>query len=200
MNEQEKNNRLWRKEKLFNKLDVNKKSSFLSTWWLEIAQSLKNANCVWELEYLDVISENQYEYWIEKLKQEPWSSFSFPETVIKKGNSYWVHEMLYSKYPSVLPLRYLPVLEQFSAGSKQHLDIFKAINAQLMLGNQSVFLFSIRMSPVIKINLFDLVGLKFEDIILAHEDIAIMAIDGSWLIFKSLEGEWVFGRYKSRFS
>jgi len=194
MNEEEKNNSLLKKERLFNKLEIDKKSSFLNTWWLEIANSLKQANCIWELEYLDVISQNQYDYWLEKLKLEPWSKFSFSETVIQKGNSYWVHEMLYSKYPSVLPLRYLPALEKFSSRSKSSLEILKEISAQLMLDNQAAFLFYIRMSPVIKINLFDLVGFNFEDMVLEHEDMAIMAIDASWLIFKSLEGEWVFGR------
>ena len=194
MNEEEKNNSLLKKERLFNKLEIDKKSSFLNTWWLEIANSLKQANCIWELEYLDVITDNQYDYWLEKLKLEPWSKFSFSETVIQKGNCYWVHEMLYSKYPSVLPLRYLPALEKFSSRSKSSLEILKEISAQLLLGNQAVFLFYIRMSPVIKINLFDLVGFNFEDMVLEHEDMAIMAIDASWLIFKSLEGEWVFGR------
>ncbi len=197
MNEQEKNNSLLKKEKLFNKLVVDKQSSFLATWWIDIPNSLKQANAVWELEYLDIVTEHQFEYWIEKLKQAPWDKFSFPETVIQIGNNYWVHELLYSQFPSVLPLRYFPALENFSPGFKRCWEIFKEISDQLRFENQAVFLFSIRMSPVIKINLFDLIELNFEDIMLEQEDMAVMATDGSWLIFKSLEGEWVFGSWKS---
>lgn len=194
MNDNDKHSSLLKKERLFNKIAVDKQSSFLVTWWLAIAQSLKDGNCVWELEYLDVIADSQYDFWIEKLNQDPWSSFSFSRSVIQIGDKYWVHDMLYLKYPSVLPLRYLPDLEKFCSKSNDYIGVLKEITARLVLNNQAVFLFYIRMSPVIKINLYDLLILNLEAILPAEEDVAIMAIDGSWLIFKSMEGEWVFGR------
>ncbi|MDP3394732.1 hypothetical protein [Sediminibacterium sp.] len=194
MNDNDKQSSLLKKERLFNKIAVDKQSSFLVTWWLAIAQLLKDGNCVWELEYLDVIADSQYEFWIEKLNQDPWSSFSFSRSVIQIGDKYWVHEMLYLKYPSMLPLRYLPDLEKFCSKSNDYIGVFKEIIARLLLNNQAVFLFYIRMNPVIKINLYDLLILNLEAILPEEEDVAIMAIDGSWLIFKSMEGEWVFGR------
>ncbi len=194
MNEQDKHNSLLKKERIFNKIAVEKQISFLATWWLEIARSMNDANCIWELEYLDVVTDNQYKFWNEKLNQDPWSSFSFSESVIQIGDKYWVHEMLYLKYPSILPLRYLPAnstVIREEANLKIHL---KAIVDTNELKNQVIFLFYVRMSPVIKINLTDLLQLNLEEILPEHEDVAVMAIDGSWLIFKSLEGEWVFGR------
>ena len=194
MNEQDKHNSLLKKERIFNKIAVEKQISFLATWWLEIARSMNDANCIWELEYLDVVTDNQYKFWNEKLNQDPWSSFSFSESVIQIGDKYWVHEMLYLKYPSILPLRYLPAnstVIREEANLKIHL---KAIVDTNELKNQVIFLFYVRMSPVIKINLYDLLILNLQEILLEQEDVAIMAVDASWLIFKSMEGEWVFGR------
>lgn len=194
MNEQDKHNSLLKKERIFNKIAVEKQISFLATWWLEIARSMNDANCIWELEYLDVVTDNQYKFWNEKLNQDPWSSFSFSESVIQIGDKYWVHEMLYLKYPSILPLRYLPASSTIIHEKGNLKIILKAIIDENELKNQVIFLFYVRMSPVIKINLTDLLQLNLEEILPEHEDVAVMAIDGSWLIFKSLEGEWVFGR------
>ncbi len=194
MNEQDKNNSLLKKERLFNKIAVEKQSSFLATWWIEVANSIKEAGLNWSLEYLEVVMQQQYDNWIEKLNQDPWSSFSFSESVIQIGDKYWVHEMLYLKYPSILPLRYLPAnstVIQEEANLKIQL---KAIIDANELKNQVIFLFYVRMSPVIKINLTDLLQLNLEEILPEQEDVALMATDASWLIFKSMEGEWVFGR------
>lgn len=194
MNEQEKHMLLMKKQRLLNKIAVDEQSSFLVTWWLDIANLINRTGYKWELEYLDVVTENQWQYWIDKLAQEPWSNFSFSNTIILKGELYWIHEMLYLKYPSTLQLRYLPTS---STTIKEEYDlkkIIKAIIDENNLKSQVIFLFYVRMSPVIKINLTDLLQLNLEEILPEHEDVAVMAIDGSWLIFKSLEGEWVFGR------
>lgn len=194
MNEQEKQKLLLKKQQILDKIAIEKQSSFLATWWLEIANSIKKAGLNWSLEYLEVVMQQQYDFWIEKLNHDPWSSFSFSESVIQIGDKYWVHEMLYLNYPSILPLRYLPAnstVIQEEANLKIHL---KAIIDANELKNQVIFLFYVRMSPVIKINLTDLLQLNLEEILPEHEDVAIMAVDGSWLIFKSMEGEWVFGR------
>lgn len=194
MNEQEKHMLLMKKQRLLNKIAVDEQSSFLVTWWLDIANLINRTGYKWELEYLYVVTENQWQYWIDKLAQEPWSNFSFSNTIILKGELYWVHEMLYLKYPSTLQLRYLPAS---STTIKEEYDlkkIIKAIIDENNLKSQVIFLFYVRMSPVIKINLTDLLQLNLEEILPEHEDVAVMAIDGSWLIFKSLEGEWVFGR------
>lgn len=194
MNEQEKQKLLLKKQQILDKIAIEKQSSFLATWWLEIANSIKEAGLNWSLEYLEVVMQQQYDFWIEKLIQNPWSIFSFSESVIQIGDKYWVHEMLYLNYPSILPLRYLPAnstVIQEDANLKIHL---KAIIDANELKNQVIFLFYVRMSPVIKINLTDLLQLNLEEILPEQEDVAIMAVDGSWLIFKSMEGEWVFGR------
>lgn len=102
--------------------------------------------------------------------------------------------MLYLNYPSILPLRYLPTnstVIQEEANLKTHLKLIIDANE---LKNQVIFLFYVRMSPVIKINLYDLLILNLQDILPEEEDVALMATDASWLIFKSMEGEWVFGR------
>jgi hypothetical protein len=193
MNEQERNSSLLKKERLANKLAVDQQSSFLATWWIEIANVIKEAGVNWNLEYLEVVNQNQYDFWIEQLKRDPWANFSFPDTVIHKGDHYWVHELFYSNYPSSLPLRYLPKLEKWLTNSSDKGATLKEIMAKLNLSNQPIYLFFVRMSPVIKMDLFDLASIATNDIIPDHEDTAIMALDGSWLIFKSLEQEWVFG-------
>ncbi len=194
MNEQEKHMLLMKKQRLLNKIAVDEQSSFLVTWWLGIANLINRTGYKWELEYLDVVTENQWQYWIDKLAQEPWSNFSFSNTIILKGELYWVHEMLYLKYPSTLQLRYLPASSTIIKEEYDLKKILKAIIDENNLKSQLIFLFYVRMSPVIKINLTDLLQLNLEEILPEHEDVAVMAIDGSWLIFKSLEGEWVFGR------
>ncbi len=194
MNEQEKHMLLMKKQRLLNKIAVDEQSSFLVTWWLDIANLINRTGYKWELEYLDVVTENQWQYWIDKLAQEPWSNFPFSNTIILKGELYWVHEMLYLKYPSTLQLRYLPASSTIIKEEYDLKKILKAIIDENNLKSQVIFLFYVRMSPVIKINLTDLLQLNLEEILPEHEDVAVMAIDGSWLIFKSLEGEWVFAR------
>lgn len=194
MNEQERNSSLLKKERLVNKLAVDEQSSFLATWWIEIANLIKETGFDWTIEYLEVVNQNQYDFWKMQLKQDPWAGFSFPDSVIQKGNSYWVHELFYSNYPSSLPLRYLPKLEKWQTNSSDNGATLKEITAKLNLSNQPIYLFFVRMSPVIKMKLFDLTSIASNDIMPDHEDTAIMAIDGSWVIFKSLEQEWVFGK------
>lgn len=194
MNEQEKQKLLLKKQQILDKIAIEKQSSFLANWWIEVANSIKEAGLNWSLEYLEVVMQQQYDFWIEKLNQDPWSSFSFSESVIQIGDKYWVHEMLYLNYPSILPLRYLPensTVIQEEANLKIHLKTIIDANE---LKNQVIFLFYVRMSPVIKINLTDLLQLNLEEILPEQEDVAIMAVNGSWLIFKSMEGEWVCGR------
>ena len=193
MNEQERNSSLLKKERLANKLAVDQQSSFLATWWIEIANVIKEAGVNWNLEYLEVVNQNQYDFWIEQLKRDPWANFSFPDIVIHKGDHYWVHELFYSNYPSSLPLRYLPKLEKWPTDSSDNGATLKEIFAKQNLSSQPIYLFFVRMSPVIKIDLLDLALIASNDIMPDQEDTAIMAIDGSWVIFKSLEQEWVFG-------
>ena len=47
---------------------------------------------------------------------------------------------------------------------------------------------------MIKMDLYDILTLDAAAILPELEDAAIIALDGSWLIFKSLEQEWLFGR------
>ncbi len=194
MNEQEKHMLLMKKQWQLNKIAVDEQSSFLATWWIEVANSIKETQIEWSLEYLAEVNQNQYDFWIEKLKLAPWKDFSFPDTVIHKGDSFWVHELFYSKYPSSLPLRYLPKLEKWQTKSSDNGATLKEIIAKLNLRNQSIYLFFVRMSPVIKMKLFDLASIASNDNLPDHEDVAIMSMDGSWLIFKSLEQEWGFGQ------
>jgi hypothetical protein len=192
MNNQDKNLREFKKQQLKNKLTINAQSSFLVTWWLDIAYLINRTGCKWELEYLDVVTEDQYHYWIEKLVQEPWSKFSFPNSVIVQGENYGVHEMFYSRYPSTLPLRYLPSSEIVQTETSDTTTILKTMINENGLNNQDVYLFYIRMSPVIKMELYDIFALSTQEILPDHEDVAIMALDGSWLIYKSIEQEWLF--------
>jgi hypothetical protein len=62
MNEQERNSSLLKKERLANKLAVDQQSSFLATWWIEIANVIKEAGVNWNLEYLEVVNQNQYDF------------------------------------------------------------------------------------------------------------------------------------------
>lgn len=192
MNNQEKNLSELKKQQLKNKLAINAQSSFLVTWWFNIAVSIKNSGFEWELAYLDVVTEDQYQYWIDKLAIEPWSYFSFSNNIILKGECYWVHEVFYSRYPSLLPLRYLPSFEIIQTEVYDSVTILKAIIGKNRLNNQAVFLFYVRMSPVIKMELFDILASETQEILPEHEDVVIMALDGSWLIYKSLEQEWLF--------
>jgi hypothetical protein len=84
-------------------------------------------------------------------------------------------------------------LEKWPTDSSDNGATLKEIFAKQNLSSQPIYLFFVRMSPVIKIDLLDLASIATNDIIPDHEDTAIMALDGSWLIFKSLEQEWVFG-------
>jgi len=81
MNNEQIEKKELKKQQLKDKLAANQQSAFLTTWWIEMAISIKETQIEWSLEYLAVVNQNQYDFWIEKLKLAPWKDFSFPDTV-----------------------------------------------------------------------------------------------------------------------
>lgn len=49
------------------------------------------------------------------------------------------------------------------------------------------------MSTVVQVDLYDLMNRgHLDEIFPEEEDMVIMSLDGNWIIFKSLEQEWVY--------
>ena len=68
----------------------------------------------------------------------------------------------------------------------------KASETLLVKHEEKVFLFYTRFTPVLRVP-FSTVALLKEEDIMNPEDLCIMALDGRWLIFRSLENEWTWG-------
>lgn len=72
------------------------------------------------------------------------------------------------------------------------LMVAKAVQILKIPAREEVYFFYTRFPPVLRLP-FSSVGLLKEDEIMTPEDLCIMPIDSSWLIFRSLENEWTWG-------
>lgn len=194
MDEETRNRLAAKKHSLQAQQEVIAQSSLLADWWLPTVELVQNAGVEWRLEYLTVAAPDQYPYWTKQLQQMPWEKFP-PEKMLVFTPSAYVHESVTASFPGTHPLRYVPQLEHESSkenGSDRQTLIEAA--QQMGIGDQPVHFFFMRLSPVLQLGFTDLVALAGEGILEVPEDICIAPADLSWLIFRSLEGGWQYGR------
>jgi hypothetical protein len=96
-------------------------------------------------------------------------------------------------FPSSLLLRYMPALTTHVAWETDSaLMLSQAAKTLTIPSEEEVYFFYTRFTPVLRLP-FSSIGLLREEEIMNPEDLCIMALDGSWLIFRSLENEWTWG-------
>jgi hypothetical protein len=103
-----------------------------------------------------------------------------------------VHEKLEEYYPSSNPIRYMPESDKTVSDEDSDAMIRMAI-AELSIPEQTCFVLYPVYSPVMELPLSDIIT-NCDIIIEPMTDVCIIAKDYSWIIFHSLEEEWVWRR------
>lgn len=180
-----------KKKQAQDRVSIANKAAFLQHWWLEWLKRV-NQKHSWELVYLDITAEDLVTFWQTILAQPAWQILKSKKNILHIGPQSPVHHLLFEKHPGVLPLRYLPDAPVLKT-NEEPATFFSYIVKQNQLAPQLVYVFFVRMSPVVQMDLYDLMNTTHSDEIFPdEEDIVIMSLDGNWIIFKSLEQEWVY--------
>lgn len=190
--DQEQKQKLAHKKKLTQDwVAIANKAAFLQHWWLKWLQNV-NQKYSWELVYLEVTENDLVTVWQTILSETVWQILKSQKNILHIGPHSPVHNLLFEMHPGVLPLRYLPDAPVLKT-NKESVLIFAQMVRHNQLAPQKVYVFFVRMSPVVQMDLYDLMNAKpSEEIFPEEEDMVIMSLDGNWIIFKSLEQEWVY--------
>lgn len=180
-----------KKKQIQDRVSITKKAEFLQHWWLGWLAMI-NQKLTWKLLYLDVAEEQQVSVWQNILSGTVWQILNSQQDILLIAPQSPIHHLFFEKHPGVLPLRYLPDAPVLKT-SEAPAIFFSQMVRQNQLAPQPVYVFFVRMSPVVQVDLYDLMNRKHSDEIFPEEeDMVIMSLDGNWIIFKSLEGEWVY--------
>lgn len=181
-----------KKLSLKTRLLVEAKVKSLENWWLnwfkEVQKNIKSC----ELICLEWVQEIELPFWDRCLNHDLWKKCYDFTKFLTVGSKPEILELLMKNHPGVLPLRYLPDGPVIRFEGKPAIILSKIIDKNNIL-SQTVYLFLLRMSPIVKVDLYELMNTKYSDAIFPEEeDMVIMSLDGNWIIFKSLEQEWVY--------
>ncbi len=194
MNDEDHKRLLEKKKLVHAKQAVTEQSKQLINWWLPAIHVLQKEQVDWKLEYLACVpGGDQYNFWLQELHRQPWQAFSFSDAVILKQEDSFIHERIFHDHPSVLPLRYFPKLSHKADPDDTARGVLNRARSLLTIDDQPVYLFFARLSPVISLPLSTIIKLADTDLLLSGEDICITPMNFDWLIFRSLEDEWLFG-------
>lgn len=161
--------------------------------WLPVYNAIRQLNKPWSFEYVDCVTEGLIPFWEKALQKPLLANLGIPASAIKTPANYPVHNKMKALYPSRLSLRYMPALSHtviYEADTGSVLS--RAASSLHITGEEEVYFFYTRFTPVIRLPFSSIVLIRDQEI-MTPEDICIMPADFSWLIFRSLEYEWVWG-------
>jgi hypothetical protein len=193
MNDADRQRALEKKKLLQAQLAVAEQSKQLVNWWLPAIHVLETEQTGWTLQYLTYAEGDQYRLWLQELRRQPWHAFSFSDAVILNRDDSFIHDRIFTDYPSVNPLRYLPRLSQQTEPRDTAGQVLTRARDFFRIEDQPVYLFFARLSPVIKLPISSIIKFTNTELLLNVEDICITPMNFDWLIFRSLEDEWQFG-------
>ncbi|MFO7798838.1 hypothetical protein [Rhodohalobacter sp.] len=164
--------------------------------WLDIYGELKRNKASFKLEYLASSLDEP----LELLEETLISLLNDEEADLISGlistSELPVHHNMEKYFPSRQQLRYVPGNTSVSFGSDTIKMIQNAVTELQISMEEVCFVCYPIYTPVISISVGELVeqcSLLFE----LQESIAILSKDYTWIIFKSLEDEWIWIRRNS---
>lgn len=195
MNKDKRAELVVRKRNLLLKLQIAERIESTISDYLYIFDFLNTNGISYEIEYLTCVDAEHRALFLDALTCPPLCSYNFQENVIKLSNSRYVHEKVEQAFPSSLKLRYLPALENYKKNYGSRSSGFENAYKSLSVDNETVYFFICNYSPVIKLQLKDIVSNQetfFDDNQLSN-DVCIVPLDYRWLIFGSIEDDWGWG-------
>ncbi len=161
--------------------------------WLPVYTAIQKLNKPWSFEYFDCIKDTDLTFYIKALQKQNLNGVSIPESAIKTPDNFSVHNRMKELFPGILALRYMPSLTHHVPYETYTKTILAQAATTLNIpADEEVYFFYTRFTPVIRLP-FSSIGLLQEEEIMIPENLCIMPIDCSWLIFRSLEYEWTWG-------
>ncbi len=164
-------------------------------WWLPVLEALKELKLPWRFEYFECAKATELIYWEMNLQKAPLAGLGISLADIRTPDDYAVQSKLYDHYPSVRLLRYLPALtHQMKYRDQVSVILDLATKTLDIKPEEEVYLFFNQYSPVLILPFSSIRSLPLDDM-MEMQDMSIMALDYSWLIFRSLEYEWTWGKH-----
>ncbi|MFM1794556.1 MAG: hypothetical protein RL642_941 [Bacteroidota bacterium] len=196
MNEGKRAELVHKKRKLLLKLQIDERVQSTIKDYLYFFDFLNDNQIFYEIEYLTCVDGENHSLFMEALTYPPLSNYKFQENVVKLSDSHYVHEKVQDLFPSSLKLRYLPVLENYEKNFGLRSAGFENAYKSLDVENEIVYFFICNCSPVIKLQLNDVIKFKtaFFDLNQLSNDVCIIPLDYRWLIFGSVEDDWGWGK------
>jgi hypothetical protein len=184
-----------KKRNLLLKLQIDERIQSTIIDYLHLFDILNDNKVFYQIEYLTCENAEQHPLFLEALTYPPLSGYNFQENVVKLSDNHYVHEKVHHLFPSSLKLRYLPVLENYEKNFGLRSSGFQNAYNLLGLENETVYFFICKYSPVIKLQLKDIVKYQamFFDVNYLSNDVCIIPLDYRWLIFGSIEDDWGWG-------
>ena len=179
-----------KKERLQQLLALKKYTEKHIRPWLGFYNQLVEAGIQPEVHYLASTFDLEPELLRQAVDEHLQADQKFLLDKIITEESLPVHEKLEEFYPSSNPIRYMPDSEKKVWDENAESMIKQAIT-ELDIPEQNCLVLYPVYSPVMELALSDI--LSYCDVIIdPMTDVAIIAKDYSWLIFHSLEEEWVW--------
>lgn len=162
--------------------------------WLSVFEAIKALNKPWRFEYFDCAKAEDRVHWEKNLLKPPLAGLGISLADIKTPDNYYVHRRMEDHFPSKLQMRYMPTLAHHVPYENSAAAILeKAATVLQIHAEEEVYLFFTRFTPVFCLPFSSISLLKLDDVI-SREDLCIMHPDFRWLIFRSLEDEWTWGK------
>lgn len=154
--------------------------------FLEILDEFRVANVRMEQSFM-IIPQTE---WLPVLQnlflQEPYNQYDLSS--MEKKNDFPLLNLLFEKYPSQNPFRYVPEFHKLAEEFR-----FKDIVQHFQLKDKSVYFCYLPYAFVVRLNIAEILEADEEALFNPyHGDVVIFPEDVQWLLAYSLEEEWRF--------
>ena len=185
-----------RRQQIQLKLKVDEKAKLLLFALEDHLVRLQQLAIPYQPVYLVRAADGEKPYWQQVLSGEPWPTLGLHEGHLLEGDTYPVQAQTVARFGSTHPLRYVPGLPVKAAYEEDTaLMVRKAVEELGMTHAEPLYFFLPRFPLVLQMNVETAVQWATDlfDTPL-QEDIVLVAPDYRWMIFRSLENEWRYGR------
>lgn len=164
--------------------------------WLDIYRELKRNKAIFQLEYL-VSSLDQP---LDFLEETLITLLNEEESDLISGlistSELPVHHKMEKCFPSRQQLRYVPGNTSLSFGSDSIKMVQNAVKELQVSKEEVCFICYPIFTPVISMSVVEMME-QCSVVFNPQESVAILSKDYTWIIFKSLEDEWIWKRRNS---
>jgi len=159
----------------------------ISYHWLEILDTIKAANIGYHVEYLCMVPEESYNYFMDAIHELKRPEFS--SSLVRINESSMMDD-IFDIYPSIDNFKYIMNLPILASPNTDFDTIIKQTNQLPDFGEDPVYFLSPDWSPLIRINWKDVIDKGAE--VFNHIPLPFLFTNSTYskILFKSLKDEW----------